>query len=231
MSILRGTLRDDTLRVADAFGSGRWDRTPGGEVDRRISSVYDKIWRRILNANKQYRVSKRTPVSDANGRYLLSDLNGSSGDTLERFYRVLIVFIGSREYEGPVDLARWAAADLGGTSNAGPYVWYQEGQSLNALPMQVGTAADAIWVNWLPQRPAALTADTVAVDFPDGYDDVLITLSAARLLMKGGAETQASRELHAEVEEDYQEMLQDLARIATKPLSMTYTDGREDWAG
>lgn len=231
MSIVRSTLRDDTLKVADAFGAKRWDASAGGEVDRRISGVYDKIWRRLLNANRYYRVSKRTPSSDGVvGRYLVSDLSQQSdpnnADTLERLYRVLQVIIDGRIYD-EAQLTDWAVAEAQNTG----FHWYQTGTTLTALPLQTNKQADAIWVNWIPQRPSALSGDTVAVDFPDGYDDVLIHLSAARLLMKGGAETQASLELKAEVAEDYEEMLQDAARFSTNPLIMHPTDTANEWGG
>lgn len=231
MSIVRGTLRDDTLRTADAFGSGRWDRAPGGEVDRRISGVFDRIWYRILNANKQYRVADRTPTSDVSGRYLVSDLTQGLGDAAQRFYRILAVLVDGRQYQGPVDLTTWTAAAQATTAgDAGPAIWYQEGLNLNLLPQQAGKTAD-IWVNWIPARPSVLSDDNAIVDFPDGHEDVLITLAAARLLMKGGAETQASLELKADITEDYEELLQDVARIATKPLTMNFTDSASDWAG
>lgn len=231
MSISRGTLRDDALRQADAFGARRWDATAGGEVDRRISSIFDKVWRRILNANRFYRVAKRTPTSDATGRYLVSDLSQPSDvakpfDSLQRLYRVLQVIVDGIIYDEG-SLIRYAVDEA---SNMGCH-WYQEGTSITALPLQPAKTADAIWVNWIPQRPAALTADTEIVDFPDGHEEVLITLSAARLLMKGGAETQASIELKADVTEDYEELLQDVARFSTNPLTMQPTDRASEWGG
>lgn len=227
MSISRGTLRNDVLKQADALGSGRWDATAGGEVDRRISSVYDRIWRRILNANRFYRVSARTPTSDAvTGKYLMADLTIASGDSAQRLYRILQVLVDNRVYtEGK--LTDWALAAQTGIG----YLWYQEGLNLTALPLQTGKVADAIWVNWLPQRPSALSGDSVLVDFPDGYEEVLIVLAASRLLMKGGAETQASRELRTDIEEDYQELLQDVSRVSTNPLMATPLDNAMEWGG
>lgn len=211
----------------DAVNAGRWSATAGGEVDLRISSVYDRIWRRMLNANRFYRVSARTPTSDViTGKYLMSDLSIPSGDSAQRLYRVLQVIVDGRVLS-QAQLTEWVFAAEQSTG----YVWYQEGQNLTALPLQVNKRADAIWVNWLPQRPSALSSDEVVVDFPDGYEEVLIVLSAARLLMKGGAETGAARDLRTEIEEDYQELLQDVARVSTNPLMTTPLDSAFDWGG
>lgn len=226
----RGGLRSSVLDLADARGSGHWDASPGGEVDQRISGVYDKIWHRILNANRFYRVSKRTPTSDAvTGRYALSDLTGSSTDTLERFFRVLTVVIDDRPYREE-KLTDWSLVDTVSQGDFGGFAYYLEGQNLNAIPTQLGKSA-TIWVNWIPQRPAALTTDAVAVDFPDGYDEVLVHLGAARLLMKAGEESQAAAALRLEIQPDYDEMLSDLARFSTNPLFFSATDSAIEWGG
>lgn len=228
MSIVRSTLRDDVMKQADAFGAQRWDVSAGGEVDRRISGVYDKIWRRILNANRFYRAGKRTPTSDAvTGRYALTDLDAGAGNTQERFYRILQIIVDGVRYGPPGALTDYNNAD----DQLDRRVAYLEGTNLAVFPLQLSKAADAIWVNWIPQRPAALAADTDSVVFPDGHEEVLVVLSAARLLMKGGAETQASLELKNEVAEDYEELLQDVARLSTDPLVMQFSDNASEWAG
>lgn len=227
--MIRSGLRNSVLDLADARGSGHWDSTAGGEVDLRISGIYDKVWRRILSANRFYRVARRTPISDATGRYAVSDLTGGAGDGLQRFYRVLTVVIDARGYQEE-KLTDWALAESF-DQGASAFVWYLEGTNLTALPIQALKQADAIWVNWIPQRPSALTDDSSAVDWPDGYDEVLIHLAAARLLMKGGEESQAALELRGAVEEDYQEMLSDIARFSTNPLFMSPTDSALEWGG
>lgn len=233
MSITKGTLRTNVLEYMDASGAGRWDSTPGGTVDLRISSVFDQLWRQLLGVNRFYRVAKRTPTSNASGRYLLSDLNGGSGDSLQRLYRIINLIIDGREYTGPVVLSDWALTDQLGDGDilgAGTsYVWYQEGSAINALPFQPLKHADAVWVNWLPQRPAALSADDVAVDWPDGYEEILVVRSAARLLMKGGAETQASYELKQEIQGDLDAMMLDVARIGAGPQTYGFVDFTRDW--
>lgn len=229
MTINRLALRTSVLGYMDANGSRRWDSAAGGEVDLRISGVFDRLWRRILNANRFYRVAKRTPTSDATGRYLISDLSLGSGDAAQRFYRALRVIIDGRPY----GLSNLGIEALSAEQQPSleRRVWYQEGTNLTALPLQPNLTADAIWVNWIPQRPSALSGDAVAVDFPDGYEEVLIVYGAARLLMKGGAETQASRELQQEIQEDFEDLMADVARVSTDPLTMAPIDSAVDWAG
>lgn len=224
----RLTLRADVLESMDATGSGRWDTTPGGSVDRRIASVFDSLWKDILNANPYYAYGARTPVSDANGRYLLTDLNFSADDTLQRFYRILGVAIDGFIYDGPVQPTEWQGQTLLG-SGVNSRVWYQEGVALVALPIQAAKVPDAIWVNYIPQRPDQLQDDNSTVTFPDGYEEVLIGLSAARLLTKAGAETQAAMEIKAEVAPLYSKMLADVSRLSTKPLAIQYNDTASEW--
>lgn len=230
MSIAKGALRTAVLQYMDAVNSARWAAAAGGEVDLRIGSVYDRLWRRILSANRFYRVAKRTPTSDAvTGRYLVSDLTQGTGNSIQRFHRILVVIIDGRGYEQG-SLTEWALAD-GTETGVMRCIWYQEGSNLNALPIQTSKLADAIWVNWIPPRPGNLDLDNATVDFPDGYEEVLIAHAAARLLTKGGAETQAARDLKNEVEEDFQEMLADIARVSTNPLQVQYTDTAIEWGG
>lgn len=224
----RGTLRGDVISYMDATLSQRWDQAAGAEVDRRIGAVYDSIWHRMLNANPYYRVGKRTPASNSTGRYLLSDLTVGADDTLQRFYRVLGVVIDLYPYDGPVDFSTWAPFELQNISTANR-VWYQEGTSLVALPIQASKVADAIWVNYIPQRPDELEGDNSVIEFPDGHEEVLIALSAARLLTKAGAETQAAAEIKAEIRMAYDELIGDISRVANRPSGIAYIDSTSEW--
>lgn len=226
----RANLRIAVTKQADAYQSGRWDATAGGEVDQKIGDVFDQLWRQMLNVNSEYRLGRRTPVSDATGRYLIASLTAGIGDTLERFYRILTVMIDGRQYEGPVPARNWAAYELQG-AGGNPLVWYQEGTSLVALPIQALKAADLILVNWIPQRPDRLEADESEVIWPDGREQVLVNWAAAKLLMKGGAETQASVELRGDVQDAHDEMLEDIGRLSTNPRQVQHSDDAGIWAG
>ncbi len=222
-------LRTAALKKADAYGSGRWDATPGGEVDGHISDAFDQLWRQILNANEDYLVAKRTPTSDATGRYQLSELTVAVGDELQRLYRIKGVYIDGRKYEGPVSAKQYAAAEI--MDLGVQFVWYQEGQAIVALPIQANKAATAIMVNYQPQRPDQFEGDDSTVQFPDGHEKVLVYWSAAEILTKGGAETQASLELRAFVQDAHDELLESVGRLSTNPRTLQYSDDPGEWGG
>lgn len=231
MAFTRTQYRTRTLRRMDGEASDRWDDTagPAGEIDQVLGVEHDRAWRKILNANPYYRMSKRTPTSDASGRYAISDLSSGSGDSAERFYRVIEVLINNRRY--PFEhrtrdhlLAQEIEAQAG-------YYCYQEGDYLIAMPLSVSTQATGIWVNHLPTRIDNLSADSSDVTFPDGYEDIVCLRAAARLLRKGGAEVTAADVLDVDADELEGDMLADLKRFSVDPLRVEYGDSSADWGG
>ena len=227
MSITKGTLRTRVLQMADAVGADRWDADAGEEVDFHISIVLDREWKRILNASPYYRVGRRTPTSDADGYYAISDLDSGSDDSEERLYRVIAVSVDDTVYEE----TRLDQYMFPSTSSPQPqYLWYFEGSKLMALPVTASKQATIV-VNHLPTKFSDLATDNSTVTFPDGYEDVLACSGAALLLMKGGAEAQAAAALEIQAEELRQDMLQDLMRRSMKPIGMRYSDSVTDWAG
>lgn len=223
------TLRSDVIDYMDAQDSERWDSSPRGVVDRRISSVFDSLWRDILNAAPYYRVGTRTPTSDVNGRYLFSDLEVNAGDLTQRLYRVIGVAIDGFTYKGPESFKLMSPQALYG--NGDQRVWYEEGTNLVALPIQASKIADAVWVNWMPQRPDQLEDDNSSVDFPADHEEVLIGYSAARLLTKAGAETAAANDIKNELLPEYRALLADVARRSTAPWEIAYSDSAIEWGG
>lgn len=213
--------------MADAVGADRWDDTAGGEVDLHIGTAMDREWKRILNAAPYYRVGRRTPTSSSTGYYALSDLDSGSGDSAQRLYRVIAFSVDSVIYE-ETRLDQYLIPD---TSSPQPnYLWYFEGSNILALPIQASKQATVV-VNYLPTRFENLATDASTVDFPDGYENVLVCMGAALLLMKGGAEAQASQTLEIQAEELRADMLQDLMRRSMAPVRMRYNDNAWDWAG
>lgn len=206
---------------ADGTFSGRWDTTLGGEVDQKLAVAFDREWKRILNANRHYRLAERTPTSDANGKYLISDLSTAT----QRFYRLVTFLVDNLPYREAV----FEDVPIGAFLNTPNYEWYREGDYIVALPITASKQA-SVWVNHLPKSILSL-ADADTVTFPEGYEDVPALEAAAALLFKGGAETQAGVELQGKAEEMRRDMLQDLARFSVKPTSTMYTDSAVDWAG
>lgn len=239
MSITRGELRTMALQQADAVGSSRWDATAGGEVDRRLSRAADKLWGRILSAAPSVRQSIRTPQADSQGRFLVTALSDtSSADAQERFFRVHAFWLDGAEYLFAQDghkLVRAWQQSAGTTSGSrvlgGERLWWRMGTYIYTLPPVANALADAVVVSHRPTLVDQLSGDGKTVEFPDGAELILATWGAAELLMKGGAETEASIALRASVQEDLDELLQDLSRPSGDPQSVRFGDDPSDWAG
>lgn len=232
MSLTRTLYRSRILQRMDATGSSRWDSTGGtsGEIDPVLSYVFDKEWRRILTHQPYQRVAQKTPTSDSSGRYAISDLSVSTTDAEQRLFRILAVVIDNRAYQ-EVDAKDWFSALA---DNPTSRVYWRQGDYLNCLPTQASTAIaspDGIWVNHIPSRPDALSADSVTVTFPDGYDEIVILETAALLLSKGGAETGTTMNLKALANEMRKDMLDDLSRTSARPRTFAYSDSKLDWGG
>lgn len=230
MSDTRVNLRTRTQRRMDAVGSPRWNTTGGatGELDQIGGLVHWREWRRLLNVNRNLRLGSRAITSSAStGRYALSALNQGAADTLETLYRILSFQVDNIPYQQVAFEDFSLAEALGLPGN----VWWREGDNIMTLPKQFSKAA-TVWVNHLPARLDLLSGDGISVTFPDGYEDVLCLEWAALALSKGGAETEAARDLKGLAEEMRQDMLQDLGRLGTEPLQMRYWgDSAADWGG
>lgn len=232
MAFTRAQYRTRVLRRLDSEAAGRWDTTAGsdGEVDQVLGLVFDREWRRILNANRFYRMQKIQPTADADGRYALSALSTGSGDSQKRLYRILGVIInGSRYSQESIEKYMLAT-----TYNTGYCVWYQDGQYVQALPIEANkvlTSPDGFVVNYIPTRIDNLSADNVSVDFPDGYEEIICLEAASLLMGKGGAELDTTAGFRALAESLRADMLSDIARLSTDPIRMQYPDNAADWAG
>ncbi|MGJ0510186.1 MAG: hypothetical protein ACR652_24330 [Methylocystis sp.] len=230
MGLTRLVYRTRAQQMADASGSQRWDSTAGaaGEIDQFLGDEFDRSWRRILNASPFYRVAQRTATSDATGRYAIADLtNTTTANAQQRLYRVLRVAINNITYQfQPRSEQEFLAASLGLYRG---YYWYLEGLFLTAMPISASTVATGIWVNYIPTRIDNLSADTITVDYPDGYERIISLRTAAAMLNKGGAEAEGARYLIAQADQLEAEMLQDLARVSIEPTRIAYPDSAADW--
>lgn len=233
MSLIRSSLRTRILQLADAVSSSRWDSTTtgaSGEVDQHMGIVHAREWRRILNANQFYRVAKRSPSVDSSGQILISALSGGSGDSAERFYRVLMLSVNDYAYS-EVDAKDGFMASVSGVSSTPTSrIWFRQGDYL-VVPDAASATNTDIWVNHLPTRADNLATDASTVVFPDDYEDVLAYETAAILLSKGAAEIDAAASLKALAEDMRRDMLQDIARTSTRPWIMQFPDRAVEWAG
>lgn len=233
--VTRSSLRTRCLQLADAVSSPRWDSSTtgaSGEVDQHLGVVHAREWRRLLNANSYLRVSKRTPTVDSSGRVLISDLSSGTGDSAERFYRVLTLAANDRPYKEITSRDGFMAANaLTASASVPTYaVWFRQGDYL-IVPDAASTTLTAVWVNHLPTRADNLATDASIVQFPDDYEDVIAYEVASILLSKGAAEMDASAVLKALAEDLRRDLLQDVVRNSNAPLVMQYPDTPQEWAG
>lgn len=229
----RAQLRTDALRIADAYGSPRWDDTAGatGEIDRKGGAVHAREWKRILAVQPYYRVAKRTPTTDADAKFLWSALSDTSSiDSEERVHKVLAFSFHGAPYEDHTHRARELFLQVAAGSSMPRRVWYRQGDYVY-VPDSASTTATGVWVNHTPTPLHRLSGDDVAVVLPDDYDDILATEWAAALLMKGGEETQASMELRAEARVLRADFMADLESMGLGPITMQYDDTPGEWGG
>ncbi len=224
----KSELRLMTLEEADAVGSDRWDADANKEVDIRIAKAMDREWSNILNAQRSYKHATFTPTSDATtGRYAIADIEDTStANAHKRFYRILSWIIDERSYD-PAEADEYPLAE---THGAHLYVYWREGSNIMAMPKTLSKIA-TVQVNYKPTKYTNLTLAATDIDFPDGHELLVAKMAAAMLVDKGGAETQAAGNLRQEAAWYRAEMLQDIARISTKPKQLSFPDSNRDWAG
>lgn len=219
-------LRTDVANIADAYEAPRWDFTPGGEVDRRLAAVHMREWKRVLNANALYNCAPIAITTDPNGNIPLTSLSTGTGDAQQNLYRVLAVGFNNFYY---AEKKRGEYFLIEAQQGVVYYIWYRNGAQITC-PGTLSTAG-TVFVNWTPTRWDQLASDSSIVGLPTDYEEIFAHEGAARLLMKGGAETQASLELKGLAEEMRQDILQDLSRIGIAPWSIEASDSHFDWAG
>jgi hypothetical protein len=168
-------------------------------------------------------------TTDANGQIDLDDLNGSSGDTLERWHRILHVTDGTMSFP-ETEFAKVPLATTGNHSGAMGKSYYLRGNSLQVLPV-ASSLALTVSVNHMPQGIADLTAGSVSVEFPENSHSILAKEAASQLLMKGGAEMSAAEAWSKSAEKSRAAMLDQIRRRTMNPTMIGYPDHQLDWAG
>lgn len=227
MSITRSQFVALTRNYMDAETSERWTDdliiTVGG-------TVMQNEWSGILNQNQYYRFASRAVTTDSTGRIAIADLSTGLADARQYFYRVLT---------GPTDGNNlWRQTDLrdvplGTTTNyQNPYalLYYLAGPYFQLLPVQSGLAL-TVDVNWTPASISQLDGDASVIDFPEGYEMLLVWTSAGTLLLKGGAEAGAASTLFSLADDSRKNMLGDLARLTVRPTSALFLDSPGAWGG
>lgn len=229
MTMTQAQLLAATKDQMNATGSTQWS-------DSTLLSWLDlafwQEWANILNANNVFYSQSVTVTLDANGQFALSALTTGSGDTTKNFYRILTLAqpVGGtqpqlfyrqasyKEYPNP-------------QPNQGVYLsglWYRIGTQIQVMPVASGQQM-ACQVNYRPPRPSQLSAPSIAVDFPDGYEMLLVYDAAMNALQKGGSETQAAQIFRAQGDQIRAMMLMDVGRQGTWPIMGQAFDSPSDW--
>jgi hypothetical protein len=221
----RATYMDQTRAQADARLSARWTDV---DVKYALGLVQTREWKRLLNANRFLRWSARTVTQGSTGLIALSALDSGSADAQERLYRIHDVAQGTQLYDEVEQTDIPTGVTVGGSS--GRYSWYRIGDNLQCLPVESG-ASMTVWVSHLPTPMDQLSTDSIAVEFPRDYELLLAIETAAWLLIKGGAEVQSAQALQQMAEQIRGDMLGDLARESTRPMTMRYPDRAREWGG
>lgn len=231
MAWTRTTYLSQLREEIDAVGSNRWS---DASLKRYLGLAHQRLWKQILDANMAYRFAERTVTPDANGKVALSSLNGGTGDTLERFYRIVSdengyggVRRGVISYQ-EAKLTRFPSY-RDDTSLTGAYsgVYWIEGDYLQVLPRTGGDVT--VRVSHTPARIDELSADSSEAAFPDGYELAVCYEAASLALAKGGAETEAGTALKIIGKDIMDDLISTIARRSTAPLRISASDNASDW--
>lgn len=226
-TMTRGQLVTAIREYMDAAQSQRWS---DATIISVANSVHDGEWSNILNAAPYYTFAQRSVTTDSQGRVLLTDLNGGSGDSQTNWYRILSVSDGTASY-APTEFAAVPTATLTqGNTLAWGRQYYVAGAYLQLLPVSASLAA-TVFVNTKPTALRDLSSDNISVPFPEHSEYILVWQAAATLLLKGGTEAAAAAQLRALAQQERDTLLADIRRRTTQPTRLAYSDDRSDWAG
>lgn len=227
MAMTRDQFVENVRQFMDAESSQRWS-------DAFIISVGGIVsqneWSDILNQNQYYRFGQRSVTTDSEGRVAIADLTTGSGDSTEYFYRVLVGFSDGNVLWTETDFRN---VPLGTTTNyTNPYslLYYLAGDYFQLLPVASGTQL-TVAVNHTPPSIAQLADGNSTIVYPTGYEFIPVWVTAATLLLKGAAESQAASDLLSLADSARKNMLGDIARRTTRPSSALFVDSAGAWGG
>jgi hypothetical protein len=228
MSLTRAQLTTQTRNVMNAVSSGQWT---DAEIQDWLGLAHWQEYANLLNAINTYTLQQVSVTQDVNGQFALSALSTGTGDTAKNFYRILALAqpaTSSGVYQFFYQQTKFQMYPNPQPNTAMPYVWYRFGSYIQVLPVQQGIGL-TVSVNYRPPRVNQLSTDSIAVDFPDGYEPILSWRAAALALRKGGSEVPAANEMDRMADEMRALMLMDLGRTGTQPTIAGALDDISDW--
>ncbi len=227
MSMTRLEFQNNVLNFMDAESSDRW--TPA--LIQSVGGIVSQTeWSGIMDQNQYYHFSQLSVTTDSDGRVALSDLDSGSGDTAQYFNKLLVGFTDGNTLWVETDFRYVPLATQTNWQNPYEYSYYLSGAYFQILPVASGTALTAT-LNWLPANIAQLAGDDSVIPFPRGYEWILVWVTAATLLLKGGAESQAASDLFSLADSARKQMLGSIARLTTRPTSALLQDSPQSWGG
>lgn len=215
------------LGYMDAEGSTRWSPDLITQIGGMISN---NEWSGIINQNRFYRFNQLSVTTDANGAIPISSLTTGSGDTTRYFYRMLTGPTDGNILWTETDFSIVPLATLAGNQSPNQYQYYLAGDVFQLLPVQVGQVMTC-FVNWVPPSISQLASPASTIDFVTNYEYLLVWMTAATLLMKGGAESQAASDLMTMSVGARENMLGDIGRRTTRPTFALFPDSSAAWGG
>jgi hypothetical protein len=227
MSMTRLEFQNNVLNFMDAESSARWSPALIQSVGGIVSL---NEWSDILNQNQYYKFATRSVTTDANGCVSVASLTTGSGDTVQTFARVVGPFTDGNILWTETDYRYVPLATQSNYQTPASYQYYLAGDNFQLLPVQSGLALTVV-VNYIPATIAQLAGDSSTVIFPSGYEWILVWVTAATLLLKGGAESQAASDLYSLADDARKNMLSGIARLTTRPTFALFQDDPGNWGG
>lgn len=224
----RAQLTALTREVMQATGSSQWS---DATLQSWLGLAHWQEYGNILNVINSWQMQAVNVTQDADGRFAVSALSTGTGDTAKNFYRILALAQPATTggvYQFFYQQSQFKMYPNPQPNTAMPYVWYRYGQYIQVLPVQNGVGL-TVTVNYRPPRVDQLSADSIAVDFPDGYETLLAWRAAGLALRKGGTEAEAAFVMDQTAKEIREEMLMDLGRTGTTPIIAGAFDDISDW--
>lgn len=193
-------------------------------------NVFAEEWGNILDANQTYRFNSVSTTTDSAGCVAITSLTTGSGDTAKNFYRVLSGPTDGNALYRETDYRNVPIATLSNYQAPWDYLYYLAGANFQMLPVASGTALT--WgVSWTPTVISGLAADASVIDFPSGYEYLLVWQSAGKLLAGKGGKSDQAQVLFTLAETARKNLLAGVGRLTTRPNFLMFQDLAMHWGG
>jgi hypothetical protein len=166
-------------------------RWTAATLDLLTQTVIDSLWTDILDFAPWFNNQLDASLAPLSPGYIDLNISGvGSGQLTKRFYRIHKVIRNSQEYDYMNQRDTLVQNNFDVVQPRYDYTFYGRTQ-LWLFPLDASSTYPIdVWYSYLP-APYSGLADGTIVEWPDGYDDVIINATAARALIKGDAEDMA----------------------------------------